>query len=127
MERKVFIGKREMRLRSSLFTIIAYKSEFGTDLFQDVSKMEVKKDKSKNVDISNVVQTLFQIIYLLNKPFSQRPFEDFLSDFDFDVLTDSDSLTSAMKIVGEMLGSTMNGSGKKSQTPSKSPKPHTYK
>lgn len=127
MERKVFIGKKEMRLRSSLFTIIAYKSEFGTDLFQDVSKMEVKKDKAKTADISNVVQILFQIIYILNKPFSQRPFEDFLNDFDFDVLTDSDSFTSAMKVVGEMLGSTKNGSGKKSQTPSKPHKPHTNK
>ncbi len=127
MERKVFIGKKEMRLRSSLFTIIAYKNEFGTDLFQDVAKMEIKNDNAKTADISNVVQILFQIIYILNKPFTQMAFEDFLNDFDFDVLTDSETLTSAMKVVGELLGTTKNGSGKKSQTPSKKYHPHPDK
>ncbi len=127
MERKVFIGKKELRLKSSLFTIIAYKNEFGTDLFQDVSKMEIKDNKAKTADVSNVVQILFQIIYILNKPFSQRPFEDFLNDFDFEVLTNSETLTSALKVVGELLGSTKNGTGKKSQTPSKPYPPRTHK
>ena len=47
MERKITIGNKELRLRSSLFTIIAYKNEFGTDLFQDVSKMDIKDEEGK--------------------------------------------------------------------------------
>ena len=63
MERKINIGNKEIRLKSSLFTMIAYKNQFGTDLFQDVSKMDVKEDKETQ-DVSGVIQVLFQIIYI---------------------------------------------------------------
>ena len=97
MERKINIGNKEIRLKSSLFTMIAYKNQFGTDLFQDVSKMDVKEDKETQ-DVSGVIQVLFQIIYVLNKPFNDVSFDVFLNQFDFEVLTDTNSLTKLCKL-----------------------------
>ena len=43
MERTIKIGEQELKLRSSLLTIITYKNTFGTDLFADVQKLDVSK------------------------------------------------------------------------------------
>lgn len=123
MERKILIGNKEIRLKSSLFTMIAYKNQFGTDLFQDVSKMDIKEEE--NADVSGVIQTLFQIIYILNKPFNDVSFDEFLNQFDFEVLTDTNSLTKAMQVIGELLGSAKNKQTNK--TPYKGTKPYTNK
>ena len=123
MERKITIGNKEVRLKSSLFTMIAYKNQFGTDLFQDVSKMDIKEEE--NADVSGVIQTLFQIIYILNKPFNDVSFDEFLNQFDFEVLTDTNSLTKAMQVIGELLGSAKNKQNNK--TPYKGTKPYTNK
>ena len=124
MERKITIGNKEVRLKSSLFTMIAYKNQFGTDLFQDVSKMDVKEDKETQ-DVSSVIQVLFQIIYVLNNPFNDVSFDEFLNQFDFEVLTDTNSLTKAMQVIGELLGSAKNKQNNK--TPYKGTKPYTNK
>ena len=124
MERKINIGNKEIRLKSSLFTMIAYKNQFGTDLFQDVSKMDVKEDKETQ-DVSGVIQVLFQIIYILNKPFNDVSFDEFLNQFDFEVLTDTNSLTKAMQVIGELLGSAKNKQTNK--TPYKGTKPYANK
>ncbi len=126
MERKITIGNKELRLRSSLFTIIAYKNEFGTDLFQDVSKMDIKDEEGNTPDISMVVRTLFQVIYILNKPFNKAAFDEFLMDFDFDVLSNTETLTKTMQVVGELLGATKNRTNN-NKTPYKGTKPHTNK
>ena len=125
MERKILIGNKEIRLKSSLFTMIAYKNQFGTDLFQDVSKMDVKEDKETQ-DVSSVIQVLFQIIYILNKPFNDVSFDEFLNEFDFDILTDTDALTKSMQVIGELLGSN-KGPKNTNKTPSKGTKPHSNK
>lgn len=127
MERKIIIGNKELRVRSSLFTIIAYKNEFGTDLFQDVSKMDIKDEEGKTPDISVVIRTLFQVIYILNKPFNKAAFDEFLMDFDFDVLSDTETLTKTMQVVGELLGATKNHSGNNNKTPYKGTKPRSNK
>ena len=124
MERKILIGNKEIRLKSSLFTMIAYKNQFGTDLFQDVSKMDIKEEE--NADVSGVIQTLFQIIYILNKPFNDVSFDEFLNGFDFDILTDTDALTKSMQVIGELLGSN-KGPKNTNKTPSKGTKPHSNK
>lgn len=124
MERKILIGNKEIRLKSSLFTMIAYKNQFGTDLFQDVSKMDIKE--GENADVSGVIQTLFQIIYILNKPFNDVSFDEFLNEFDFDILTDTEALTKSMQVIGELLGSN-KGSKNTNKTPSKGTKPHSNK
>ena len=126
MERKITIGNKELRLRSSLFNIIAYKNEFGTDLFQDVSKMDIKDEEGNTPDISMVVRTLFQVIYILNKPFNKAAFDEFLMDFDFDVLSNTETLTKTMQVVGELLGATNNRTNN-NKTPYKGTKPHTNK
>ena len=124
MERKILIDNKEIRLKSSLFTMIAYKNQFGTDLFQDVSKMDIKEEE--NADVSGVIQTLFQIIYILNKPFNDVSFDEFLNGFDFDILTDTDALTKSMQVIGELLGSN-KGPKNTNKTPSKGTKPYTNK
>ena len=124
MERKILIGDKEIRLKSSLFTMIAYKNQFGTDLFQDVSKMDIKEEE--NADVSGVIQTLFQIIYILNKPFNDVSFDEFLNEFDFDILTDTEALTKSMQVIGELLGSN-KGPKNTNKTPSKGTKPHSNK
>ncbi len=125
MERKILIGKKEIKLKSSLFTMIAYKNQFGTDLFQDVSKMDIKESE-EGKDVSGVIQTLFQIIYVLNKPFTNETFEEFLNGFDFDVLTDTEALTKTMQVIGELLGSS-KGPKNSGKTPYKGTKPYTNK
>lgn len=103
MEKKINIGKVELQIKSSLFTIIAYKNQFGTDLFADVQSLNVTKE---NMDISNLVRVLFQIVFILNKPYNNSiSFDDFLNQFDMDILSDVDQLTGIMNIIGEMLGS----------------------
>ena len=40
MEKTVKLNGKELRLASSLFTIISYRSVFGSELFDDVEKLE---------------------------------------------------------------------------------------
>ena len=104
MERTIKIGESELKLRSSVLTIITYKNTFGSDLFNDVQKMNVgKKDGISNM--TGVIQTLFQIIYALHKPFTKKSFEEFLNDFDFSVVSDEETITSISEVIAELLAS----------------------
>lgn len=105
MESKINIGEKELELRSSLLTIIAYKSTFGTDLFEDISNLAVQDGKEGISNISTVIRVLFQIIYILHKPFTQQSFEQFVNEFDFSVLSDTTSLEQITSTIGEVLGS----------------------
>ncbi|WP_308698790.1 hypothetical protein [uncultured Thomasclavelia sp.] len=84
MEKKIQIGDKELQVRSSIFTIIDYKNTFGTDLFNDVTKIGTKANYQTEILV--IIKVLFQIIYILHKPFEKRSFEDFLNDFDFTIL-----------------------------------------
>ena len=101
MEKSVKIGEKEYRLRSSLFTIIDYKNTFGTDLFDDVTKLSVDNKNAK--DLTKVIEVLFQIIYILNKPFNKISYEEFLNGFDFGIINDKDTLETITGIIGEFL------------------------
>lgn len=108
MERTIKIGEQELKLRSSLLTIITYKNTFGTDLFGDVQNLDISK-KASATNLTTVIQTLFQIIYALHKPFTQKSFNEFLNDFDFSIITDPEALENVSTVIGELLA---NAKGK---------------
>lgn len=105
MERTIQIGEKEVQLRSSLLTIIAYKSTFGTDLFEDISRLSVQTENGEVSNISTVIRVLFQIIYILHKPFTKVTFEEFINEFDFSILSDTEALEQITTVIGEVLGS----------------------
>lgn len=112
MEKTLKVGDQEVKLRSSVLTIITYKNTFGSDLFNDVSKLNVSR-KNGISNPTHVIQTLFQIIYALHKPFTKKNFEEFLNDFDFGIVSDEDTITAISDVIGELLASQKrSGSGK---------------
>lgn len=113
MEKKIIIGDNELQVRSSLFTIIEYKTTFGSDLFSDVTKLS----NSKENEISSIIQILFQIIYVLHKPYEAISFEEFLNKFDFSLLGDSKALEDITNIIGELLGSVKDAPKGTTKTP----------
>ena len=104
MEKVVLIGDKELKLKSSLLTIVSYKNIFGTDLFNDIQKMDIT-NKKQIANMTHVIQTLFQIIYVLHKPYTKLTFEEFLSQFDFDIISDVHTLESISTVIGELLAS----------------------
>ena len=110
MEKVIKIGEQDIRLRSSVLTIITYKNTFGSDLFNDVQNLKISK-KNGGKDLTNVIQTLFQIIYALHKPFTKQSFDEFLNDFDFTIISDTDTLESIATVIGELLANTKKGPG----------------
>ena len=110
MEKTIKIGESELKLRSSVLTIITYKNTFSSDLFNDVQKMNTNK-KAGNSNMTGVIQTLFQIIYALHKPFTKKSFEEFLNDFDFSIISDTETLETIASIIGELLASNKKGPG----------------
>ncbi len=114
MERKIIIGEKELQVRSSLFTIIDYKNTFGSDLFMDVTSLNASK---QNADISQVIKVLFQIIYILHKPFEKKTFDEFLNDFDFSILNDTKALEDISNTIGELLGSIKKTPNKSASEP----------
>lgn len=110
MEKTIKLKGEDLKLQSSLFTIIQYRNVFGTELFNDVKKMETKKDTE---DVSQVIDTLFKIIYILHRPFTKKSYEEFLMTLDFSVLSDPKELEALSNTIAEMLG----GSTGNSQVP----------
>ena len=108
MEKVMKLGSSELKLHSSLFTIIEYRNVFGTELFSDIKKID-KLSSSKEEDISIVINTIFKIIYILHRPFSKTTYNEFLMNLDFSVLVDTESLENLSNTIGEMLGSFNNG------------------
>lgn len=103
MERTVKLNGKELRLASSLFTIISYKNVFGTELFDDVEKLDKAMETNKN-DVGRFIDVLFRLIYVLHKPFYNDSYEHFLQSFDFSVLTNIDELTNLANVIGELVG-----------------------
>ena len=110
MEKTIKIGEQDIKLRSSVLTIITYKNTFGSDLFNDVQTLKISK-KNGGKDLTYVIQTLFQIIYALHKPFTKHSFNEFLNDFDFSIISDTETLETIASIIGELLASNKKGPG----------------
>lgn len=109
MEKVIRLGDSELKLHSSLFTIIEYRNIFGTELFTDIKKIE-KLGKAKEEDFSIVINTIFKIIYILNRPNTKIGYNEFLMNLDFSVLVDVEELENLSNTIGEMLG-TLNSGG----------------
>ncbi|MCI1244856.1 MAG: hypothetical protein LKG11_02810 [Bacilli bacterium] len=104
MERTVTLNGKELRLASSLFTIISYRGIFGTELFEDVDRLEKAVEKNQN-EVGRFVDILFRLVYVLHKPFTNDSYDQFLQGFDFSVLSNTEELTNLAKVIGELLGS----------------------
>jgi hypothetical protein len=116
MEKVIKLGNAELKLHSSLFTIIEYRNVFGTELFSDIKKID-KLSKTKEEDFSLVINTIFKIIYILHRPFSKLDYNEFLMNLDFSVLSDMNELQNLSNAIGEMLGSVSNGGFPKDPKP----------
>ena len=92
MERTAKLNGKELRLASSLFTIISYRNVFGTELFDDVEKLDKAMQENKN-DVGRFIDVLFRLIYVLHKPFFNDSYDRFLQSFDFSVLSNIEELT----------------------------------
>ena len=103
MEKTLKLGDMDYRLHSSLFTIIDYRNVFGTELFSDIKKLDKAKGK-KDEDLSQVIDTVFRIIYVLHRPFSKQSYNDFLMSLDFNILSNPEELQNLTNTIGEMLG-----------------------
>lgn len=102
MEKTINLRGEDLKLRSSLFTIISYRSVFGTELFSDIRKLEnLNKDET---DAALVIDILFRIIYILHKPYTKKSYDEFLMDLDFSVLSDVKELENISNTITLMLG-----------------------
>jgi|SRR5690625_4457413 len=110
MEKTINLNGEDLRLKSSLFTIIEYRSIFGTELFKDITKLE---QSEKDGNISEVLEILFKIVYVLHKPFTKRSYEQFLQSIDFNLLTNESELENVSNTIAELLG----GNSKSTDTP----------
>ncbi len=107
MEKQLKIGEIELKLQSSLFTIIEYKKVFGKELFSDVKIMDSVKDKEDN--FSDIIDVVFKITYILHRPFTKQSYHEFLTGFDFEVITDISNLENISNTIAEMLGTIKPG------------------
>jgi len=103
MERTAKLNGKDIQLSSSLFTIISYRQIFGSELFEDVDKLDKALQKNKN-EIGKFVDILFRIIYVLHKPYTNDTYDQFLQKLDFAVLSDTKELEDLVKVIGELLG-----------------------
>lgn len=102
MEKTINLRGEDLKLRSSLFTIISYRSVFGTELFSDIKKLEnLNKDET---DAALVIDILFRIIYILHKPYTKKSYDEFLMDLDFSVLSDVKELENISNTITLLLG-----------------------
>ena len=110
MEKTVKLNGEDIRLKSSLFTIIEYRSTFGTELFSDVTKLE---SSEKEGNVSEVLEVIFKIVYVLHKPFTKKSYEEFLQGIDFTLLSDVGELENITHTIAELLGGSVNNESPK--------------
>lgn len=92
MESIINLAGKELPVHVSIKTIIDYKSTFGTDIFEDLEKIQTVNANSLG-SLSSIVNTSFQILYILHKPYAKnKSFSDFLDEFEFTVFQDNTSL-----------------------------------
>lgn len=109
MEKTIVIQDKEFKLKSSLFTIIAYKNTFGTELFGDIAVLDKLANKEDIGNLATVIDVIFRITYILNKPFSKASYDEFLQGFDFGVLSDTKELENIANTIAELLGTVKAG------------------
>lgn len=85
MEKTIEIGNQNLVLRSSLYSLINYKARFGTELFNDIKRI----DNVKEENITDVLEVIFRIVFVLTNPKEGETFEDFVNRFDLSILSDA--------------------------------------
>ena len=60
MEKVIKVGEQDIKLRSSVLTIITYKNTFGSDLFNDVQNLKISK-KLYNLKLKKIFYWLIEI------------------------------------------------------------------
>ena len=100
MERTIILNGEPLRLKSSLFTIIEYRNVFGTELFSDIKKMDITSDE----DAGKVIDVLFKVIYILNRPYTKSSYDEFLMGLDFSILSNTEEIENLSNVIAEMLG-----------------------
>ncbi len=114
MDSIIKIGSRELPVHASLKTLIDYKSTFGTDLFEDLDKIQNIKSDSIG-SLSGVINTSFQIIYILHKPYEkEKTFVEFMDTFEFGVFQSTEAMNELTGVFGLLFPGT--------KEPNKSPR-----
>ncbi len=113
MEKTLHIQDTDYKLKSSLFTIISYKSTFGTELFSDISVLDQLSQHNNLSALSTVIDVIFRITYILHKPFTKSSYDEFLQGFDFGVLSNTQELETIANTIAELLGTVKEGSNTK--------------
>ncbi len=111
MEKTITVQNKELRLKSSLFTIISYKNTFGTELFADISVLDSLGNKSDLSHLSAVLDVIFRITYILHKPYTKASYDEFLQGFDFNMLSSTDELETIANSIAELLGTVKQKEG----------------
>lgn len=109
MEKTLHIQDKDYKLKSSLFTIISYKNTFGTELFSDISVLDQLSQHDNLSALSTVIDVIFRITYILHKPFTKVSYDEFLQEFDFTVLSNTEELESIANTIAELLGTVKEG------------------
>ena len=91
MEKEVTIGNKTLILRSSLYSLINYKSRFGSELFNDIKKLENTKEENET-------------------------FIGFWDGFDLSVLSDETTLNRLSSAIVELLKTDTKAGEKKEET-----------
>lgn len=105
MEKQIILCKKEYKLRSSLYTIISYRQTFGSELFNDIKKVDSISKNNNQEDITAIVDTIFKITYILHKPFTDKTYDDFLNELDFSIISDVKGLEELAKTIATLIGS----------------------
>ncbi len=112
MEKEINLGNEKLVLRSSLYSLIEYKSRFGSELFNDIKKLEDTKEEN----ITEVIEIIFRIVFVLKNPKENETFKDFLSSLDFSILSDATLLTKLSNTIVELLKTDRKAGGNKEET-----------
>ena len=70
-------------------------------MFSDIKKMDITSDE----DAGKVIDVLlFKIVYILNRPYTKQSYDDFLTNLDFNILSNPDEIENLSVTIAEMLG-----------------------
>jgi len=104
MEKEIKIGNKDIKLHSSIFTLIEYKNVFGKELFSDLKSLENLKSSKKELNISTMIESILKLTYILHRPFTEISFNKFLMSLDMSFLTNEEQISNLSKAVIEMIG-----------------------
>ena len=97
MEKIVKIDSKEIKIKSSAYTMFAYQNEFDRDMLEDVSKLQNVAKEMKKIDkdsedytlkllelLKPVLKIILQLLFVMAKEADNKiiNYKDFLSGID---------------------------------------------